>query len=130
MVQEIQQLGLPQSNANIIGREYNSSKVALQDRLAADTYRLSRVVDTKWRVDIDALPEKGKDPELFTYISILLERPKSASISISSIQSNSHRRESDQNQSNTETLNFAISSEKLDLLILELSQAKSILKKV
>jgi hypothetical protein len=130
LVQEIQQLGLPQSNANIIGREYSSSKAALQDRLSADTYRLSRVIDTKWRIDVDALPEKGKAPELFTYMSLLLERPRSESTTMASDQCGSQEKVSDHYLSNTETVNFALSSDKLDLLILELTQARSALKKV
>ena len=50
-VQEIQQLGLPKENADAVARQYREHKDALRDRFAADSYRISRLISTDWRVD-------------------------------------------------------------------------------
>lgn len=50
-VQEIQQLGLPKENAEAIARQYREAKDAVRDKFAEDSYRISRLVSSDWRVD-------------------------------------------------------------------------------
>jgi hypothetical protein len=50
-VQEIQQLGLPKENAEAVARQYREHKDTLRDKFAEDSYKISQLVSTDWRVD-------------------------------------------------------------------------------
>jgi hypothetical protein len=50
-VQEIQQLGLPKENADAVARQYREHKDTLRDRFALESYRISQLISTDWRVD-------------------------------------------------------------------------------
>lgn len=128
LVQEIQQLGLPQENASVIGAEYKDCKVALQQRLASDSYRLSRVLDTSWRVDVLAPPEPTPTCDVSIQLRLLVDnQPESGPVSdhndasATSVIGNPNR---------TDDLTFSLTETQLDLLILELTQAKLILDQV
>jgi len=51
LVQEIQQLGLPKENSEAIARQYREHKDSLRTRFADQSYRISKLVSTEWRVD-------------------------------------------------------------------------------
>jgi hypothetical protein len=51
LVQEIQQLGLPKENSENIGRAYRDHKEALRTKFAEESYQLSKLLSTEWRVD-------------------------------------------------------------------------------
>lgn len=50
-VQEIQQLGLPKENAEAVARQYREHKDTLRDKFAGDSYRISQLISSDWRVD-------------------------------------------------------------------------------
>jgi hypothetical protein len=130
LVQEIQQLGLPQENAGIIGVEYGDCKVALQHRLASDSYRLSRVLDTNWRVDVLVPPEPTPTPccEVSIHLRLLVDNQPNSALTV-----DSHHESSTGiivNQNRTDDVTFSLTETQLDLLITELTQAKLILDQV
>ena len=51
LVQEIQQLGLPKENSENIGRAYREHKEELRVKFAEESYTISRLLSTDWRVD-------------------------------------------------------------------------------
>lgn len=51
LVQEIQQLGLPKENSEAVGKLYREKKDEMRDRFAADSYTISRLLRTEWRID-------------------------------------------------------------------------------
>ncbi|RYH05634.1 hypothetical protein EON65_44155 [archaeon] len=51
LIQEIQQLGLPKENSDMIAKQYRETKEALRNKFAEDSYRVSRLLSTDWRVD-------------------------------------------------------------------------------
>lgn len=122
LTQEIQQLGLPQENSLVIGKEYSQGKIALHKSLASQSYRLSRVIKTE--VVSTGDPRKGTD--IAMNLRILVDKnPQNSS---SRIANDNDTSESIRGQKCMETISFDISAEKLDILIHELSKAKEILK--
>ena len=51
LILEIQQLGLPKENSEAIARQYRDTKDMLRSKFAEDSYRVSKLVETNWRVD-------------------------------------------------------------------------------
>ena len=51
MSQEVSQLGLPKENVDTICRQYREYKDSLRNILEQGSYRVSRLLDTEWRVD-------------------------------------------------------------------------------
>ena len=125
LIQEIQQLGLPQENASIIGAEYRDCKVALQQRLASDSYRLSRVLDTNWRVDVLVPPEATASSDVSIHLRLLVDNQPQSELVADYTDAVSARVSG--NQNSVDDLTFSLSETQLDLLILELTQAKQIL---
>lgn len=128
LVQEIQQLGLRQENASMIGVEYEDCKVALQLRLSADSYRLSRVLDTNWRVDVPVSPEPTTSCDVSIHLRLLVDSQLQSSVHVDFKDAFPTRIIG--NQSRTDDLTFCLTETQLDLLILELNQAKLILDQV
>ena len=125
LVQEIQQLGLPQEHSTVIGSEYCQSKESLQARLRVDSYRLSRVVSTAWRVDVVDAVKDDDQPDVAVNLRIVIDsQPQHGPLS--SVDSTSATIGGDGNR--TQDLLFNTSVEKLDLLILELTEASAIMK--
>ena len=48
---EIQQLGLPKENADIISNTFRDNKDQLRDKYASESYRVSKLLDSHWRID-------------------------------------------------------------------------------
>lgn len=51
MSQEVLQLGLPKESVDTLCRQYREYKDSLRNVLAQESYRVSRLLDTEWRVD-------------------------------------------------------------------------------
>ena len=122
LIQEIQQLGLPQENSKVIGEEYSEGKIALLKALAAQIYRLNRVLET----EIVSTGNPVKVTDIAMNLRLLLDN--NPHYSANRVTSNDNTSESVEGKKCKETLSFDISAEKLDLLIHELSEAKEIMK--
>lgn len=135
MVQEIQQLGLPKENADAIGRHYRDSKDTLRTQLAEESYRLPKLVDVEWRVDAVLASSSnsategttetgaGDDSDAVVHLRLCVDNcSQSAGTSESTavIGGMSANRWQD--------IAFALSPEKLDVLVHELSQAALLLE--
>jgi hypothetical protein len=130
LVQEIQQLGLPQEYAGIIGVEYRDCKVALQHRLASDGYRMSRVLDTNWRVDVLVPLEPAPTAccEASIHLRLLVDNQPQNGLIVDSNHESPARVIGNQNR--TADVTFSLTETQLDLLITEITQAKFILDQV
>jgi len=126
-VQEIQQLGLPKENSDAIARQFRDNKDALRSSLAKDSYRISKLLSTDWRVDhviatgsTDNTTNTKNDTII--QINLVVDTEPQNSNSINSKQNLNH--------SNIQNVSFELTSDKLDILVHELSHAKTILENV
>ena len=133
LIQEIQQLGLPQESAIVIGTVFMENKEALKARLRKETCRLSRVLRTDWHVESNALATDA-ETKCSIQLRILLDTEPMRGPLFTGPGSGSDADPANRTLSKTgeehnrlKDLAFNITPEKLDLLILELTQAKSIM---
>lgn len=115
LVKEVQQLGLPQDSSALIGRSYREFKEKLQASLMQQSYRVSRLVGTEWRID---QPLSTSTTTTDTATTTTLSTP---SIHLKLSIDNSTTGSSE----NVKELALEISAEKLELLIHELSAAQA-----
>ena len=126
LIQEMQQLGLPQDNATVIGAEYSQNKNVLRAKLFEDSYRLSQIM--KAECSIDSLQSlEGKESVLQFELLLLIDKKKrepvtsfNTSIDTSIVYEEDLRR--------LEKSRISLSKNSLELLISELTQAKAIMK--
>ena len=124
LVLEIQQLGLPKENTDAIARQYRDTKDMLRNKFAEESYRVSKLISTDWRMDQIVASSKPvetdqriiqKGPIVHMCLNIDTQ-PEKGDILI-------------ENQNNRfKNLAFEISTQKLDVLIHELTQAQTILQ--
>jgi len=110
--QEIQQLGLPKDNADVISSSVRDNKDSLRARYAEESYRVSKVLSSSWRIDqlLSTGDAAESSPECLTHIKLVVDiNPQG---------------EADR----VENVTFELSEDKLDLLIQELSQAQKLLE--
>lgn len=132
-VQEIQQLGLPKENSDAIARQFRDNKDSLRASLSKDSYRISKLISTDWRVDhiiasgSSASNDNNNNVKNDTLIqlNLLVDTEPQRSNNISNIKNdntlvNSH----------IQNISFELSSDKLDILVHELSEAKKLLENV
>ena len=113
--QEIQQLGLPKDNADVISNLFRDNKDALRDRFAADSYRISKVMSSSWRIDQVLANSEDTEPGCSAHIKLVVDP----------------RPQDDPNRlSRLENIAFEISEDKLDVLVHELIQAQKLLEGV
>jgi len=111
-VQEIQQLGLPKENTDMIAKQLRETKDLLRAKFAENSYRISRLISTDWRVDTVLGSSSANDSDKVIQLNMHIEQnPGSDSLS-----------------SNTKNVAFEVSSTKLDGLIRELSQVVQIMQ--
>ena len=122
LIQEIQQLGLPQENSFVIGKEYSQGKIALRKALASQSYRLCRVLET----EVVSIGDPAKGTDIAMNLRLLIDN--NSHNSANSMAKNDDTSDSIGGRKCMETQSFDISAEKLDLLIHELSKAKEIMK--
>ena len=112
LVKEVQQLGLPQDSSALIGRSYREFKEKLQAALLVQSYRVSRLVGTEWRIDQPlATSSTDSNPTSLSTPAIHLK------LSIDSTDAGA--------SAGLEELALEISAEKLELLIHELTAAQA-----
>jgi hypothetical protein len=51
LILEIQQLGLPKENTEAIVKQYKDTKDILRNKLAENSYRISKLMNVDWRFD-------------------------------------------------------------------------------
>ncbi len=115
LTQEIQQLGLPKENAEAIARMYREHKDSLRDNLSSKSFRVSRLVETDWRVDhVLASSDPKASPGALVHLNIKSDPAPH--------RGSSHVKE------RLESTAFELSVDQLDLLLHELSQARDKIK--
>ena len=115
LTQEIQQLGLPKENAEEISRSYRENKESLRDNLSSKSFRVSRLVDTEWRVDhvIASSDSKAASGPL-VHLNVKFDPAP--------------HRDSSRVKERLKSTAFELSVDQLDLLLYELGQAKDKIK--
>jgi len=111
---EIQQLGLPAENTATLIQLYGTTKVALRNRFVDESFRLSRLISTKWRVD----------NVLDSNVNLTPDNSSSNVLLKLSVENNPSKMPFTQSLGE---ISFEISPEKLDALIYELSSAESLM---
>jgi len=117
-VQEIQQLGLPKENADVISLLYTNCKDKLRERFAETSYRVSKIVNTDWRVDKILASSNSHSDDVSPY-SIKFDIRYDTNPTYEPVKSIAD-----------ENIVFEMSSEKLDLMIYELSKAKVLMDNI
>ena len=128
LIQEIQQLGLPQENAIVIGGLYFENKDVLRARLFEDSHRLSQIMKADCSVDSLHLLE-GRDTQSSVQVELqlLIDRGKNGLVtSFNTSIDTSIVYEEDLRC--LEKSRFSVSKNLLELLILELTQARALMK--
>ncbi len=117
LIQEIQQLGLPKENSDAIAKQYREHKDTLRSKFAEDSYRVSRLLTTEWRVDQILA---SSDPDHSTPVSIVhLKLAVDTKPENGALISTADR---------VKNIAFEMSAEKLNVLIHELTQAQKLLE--
>ena len=129
-VQEIQQLGLPKENSDAIARQFRDNKDSLRASLAKDSYRISKLLSSGWRVDhiiasgsLDNNAVKIKN-ETLIQLNLLVDTEPQRSNNIINTKNDNLL------NSHIQNISFELSSDKLDILVHELSEAKKLLENV
>lgn len=130
LTQEIQQLGLPKENTDAIVKQYREHKETLRAKFAEQSYRVSKLLNTDWRVDhIIASGAPGEEGHTGALVHVKLQidaaPEKNATnpltLGDSTIKSDGAR---------IQDIAFEMSAERLDLLVHELSEAQKLLESV
>jgi hypothetical protein len=112
LIQEIQQLGLPKDSSDLIGRFYREQKEFLTAILRRDSYRISRLISTTWLITESKLNQEVTH----------LPTEQMAQFSFQ-IDINPDGEKKPVTKSTVQELTLNINSDKLDILIYELSTA-------
>ena len=122
LVQEVQQLGLPQENSEAIGRLFREKKDEMRVRFAEESYSVAKLVKTDWRIDgVVASSDESNPAETTAHLKFVLDtRPQDSS--------------KDERNNITmvdgfrmKELAFECSAENIDLLVHELARADAVL---
>lgn len=117
LTQEIQQLGLPKENAEAITKVYREHKETLRDNLSSKSFRVSRHMETDWRVDhVIASSESSSSSGPLVHLNIMSDP-------------NPHKGASGL-ESRVESTAFEMSVDQLDLLLHELGDARDKLRRL
>jgi hypothetical protein len=117
-IQEIQQLGLPKENTDAIAKQYRENKENLRSKFSQDSYRVSKLLATDWRVDHIISSSEGN---LNSSIHLKLQvdsKPELGLINRVEVKSDGNR---------LKDIAFELSSEQLDILVHELSNVQKLL---
>ncbi len=119
---EVQQLGLPKENADIIARQFREHKEALRARFGEESYRTSRLLSADWRLDqVIASSQQGslKGPLLHLKLQIDTKPQSGAVDGVAASDADGSGSARIQNDA------FELSVEKLDVLVHELTAARN-----
>lgn len=128
LIQEIQQLGLPRENTDVLAKLYRENRESLRSKLREESYRISKLVETRWRVD-QVLAHSSSGPSS-TAPNISSEKVVHLQFTVDHSPSADTRINSSKNSSSVKDLAFELSPEQLDLLIHELSQAQIMMQEM
>lgn len=127
LVQEIQQLGLPKENSEAIGKLFKEKKDEMREKLANESYSVTKVLACDWRIDgVIASSENPDAPmESVAHLKFVLDtRPQDSviegclSCDDKGVIADGYR---------VKELAFECSSENIDLLVHELGRAEAVL---
>lgn len=129
LLQEIQQLGLPKENSEALSKQYKDNKNNLRTKLAADSYKISKLLKTDWRIDhiissSDSISSNTKSSdeeegvELSVHLKLVIDKQPHQSERVSPDQPDGKR---------VVEMACEMTAEKLDVLIDELSSAHDLL---
>ncbi len=119
LVQEIQQLGLPKENSEAVGKLFREKKDAMRERFAMDSYTVSKLLKTDWRIDTVIASSVASSNEVVTHLKLTCDtRTQDGILPTDSIVVDGYR---------IKELAFEIDAEKLDVLVHELSRAQAVL---
>ena len=118
-VQEMQQLGLPKENAEAVARQYREHKDTLRDRFSEDSYRISRLISTDWRVDRIVASSSELPPEATVQLKLVVD-----ALPHESSKGNTAKESS---VTGVKDIACEMPAEKLDVLIHELEFAQSMM---
>lgn len=130
LILEIQQLGLPKENSEAIAKQYRDTKDMLRSKFAEDSYRVSKLVSTDWRVDQivatsqSAAGTEGGDDRIvqtgpLVHVNVNIDTKPEIN-ELEDVFGRATGRFKD--------IAFEISPQKLDVLIHELTQVHSLLQ--
>ena len=109
--QEIQQLGLPKANADVISQCFRENKDILRNKLSEESYRVSKVLSSGWRIDQIIASSDEIDSECTAHIKLEVDtKPE------------------DEGMAGVENIAFELSEDKLNLMVQELSTAQKLLE--
>lgn len=121
LVQEIQQLGLPKENSEAIARQYREHKDVLRMRLSDESYRVSSIISTDWRVDLVVASSHDQQSEPIVQLKLLLDtQPHQGPVEANAAIDGVRLRE----------MAFEMDGNKLDVLIRELAHAQSLMESI
>lgn len=127
LVLEIQQLGLPKENTDAIARQYRDTKDMLRSRFADESYRVSKLISADWRMDhILATSQNssvGNGDARVVQTGPLVHLK--LNVDTQPEQGDLNADLSSQQSSRFKNIAFEISTQKLDVLIHELSHVQS-----
>lgn len=122
LVQEIQQLGLPKENTDALAKQYREYKDNLRAKFADDSYRVSKLLSTDWRVDqvlaSSSYAQNSSNsrtfpsPIIHVNLSVDMRPELGQGVAADRVRG----------------VAFEVSPEKLDVLIHELSQAQKLME--
>lgn len=127
LIQEIQQLGLPEDSSDVVTNKYREAREQLRKKFADESYRLTKLISVDWRVDhiIASSSSSVADASNGPLVHLKLKvdkRPELGSLGASN--------ETTGDTTRTRDIAFELSAEKLDVLIHELSQAQKLMSSI
>jgi hypothetical protein len=131
LIQEIQQLGLPKENSDMIAKQYRDNKDTLRQVLEEKSYRISHFLSADWRVDqVLAVSNNNSNnnDNNNNNNNFQLSTEKIVHLNLKFRSNDDPLSESNSNAS--KTIAFELNGENLDLLIHELSQAEKLMDDV
>ena len=120
LVQEIQQLGLPKENSENIGRSYREHKDTLRAKFAEDSYRVSKLLATDWRVDhvVASSSDVTRSRSSLVHMKLVVDnKPQDGDVSSTAVDGK-----------RVEEIACEMSADKLDIFVHELSHALTLLQ--
>ena len=124
LVQEIQQLGLPKENSDVICKLYREKKDEMREVFANESYSIAKILKTDWRIDTVVASSEGPETPVHAVAHIKMTmdaRPQDKIVKeddADEVTADGHK---------VKELAFEISTEKLNVLVHELTRAKNVL---
>ena len=143
LIQEILQLGLPKENTEAIAKQYREFKDQLRIKFADESYRVSRLISTDWRVDQILAASDSTIIQviliflilsllIFNYIIIIIQKQREKIIHLKLNIDKSDKSVKSSNTSNDKVTNlaFEMTDTDLNVLIHELAQAQKLMENI